>query len=139
MKLNLKPPGGMLLRPTCDDPLSNVAFNFNLRRYTQAAASNLKQSALPVLLQGDVFRVTIDATVRTLTIQRRVPIVESSEMTDATRHVHTWEPAICMQLNDIANGTRGASSTAAGGQAPPLALTVSLKYASDECHLIARD
>jgi len=102
----------------------------------QAASSNLEESALPVLLQGDVFRVTVDATARALTIQRRVPVVRS-EMT--ARHVHKWEPAICMTLHDIADGTSGASSTAAGGQAPPLALTVSLKYASDECHLIARD
>jgi hypothetical protein len=36
MKRNLKPPGTEHLILKCDDPLSNVAFNFNLRRYTKA-------------------------------------------------------------------------------------------------------
>ena len=30
----LKAPGSMLLKLRCDGPLSSVAFNFNLRRYT---------------------------------------------------------------------------------------------------------
>jgi len=34
MKPVLKAPGSMLLKLRCDGPLSNFAFNFNLRRYT---------------------------------------------------------------------------------------------------------
>jgi hypothetical protein len=34
----LKPPGLMLLKLRCDGPLSKVAFNFNLRRYSVGAA-----------------------------------------------------------------------------------------------------
>jgi hypothetical protein len=34
MKSVLKAPGTMLLKLGYDEPLSNVAFNFNLRRYT---------------------------------------------------------------------------------------------------------
>ena len=34
----LKAPGSMLLKLRCDGPLSNVAFNFNLRRYSLASA-----------------------------------------------------------------------------------------------------
>ena len=33
----LKAPGSMLLKLRCDGPLSNFAFNFNLRRYVKAA------------------------------------------------------------------------------------------------------
>ena len=36
-KLKLKPPGTKRWKPTCDIMLSNCAFKFNLRRYTQAA------------------------------------------------------------------------------------------------------
>ena len=36
VKLNLKPPGTERLKVQCDDPLSDFAFNFNLRRYVQA-------------------------------------------------------------------------------------------------------
>ena len=31
----LKPPGTMLLKLICDEPLSNVGFKFNLRRYNE--------------------------------------------------------------------------------------------------------
>jgi hypothetical protein len=34
MKPKLKPPGTELLKLGCDGPLSNFAFNFNLRRFT---------------------------------------------------------------------------------------------------------
>jgi len=35
IKSTLKPPGTMRLKLSCDKPLSNVAFKFNLRRYNQ--------------------------------------------------------------------------------------------------------
>jgi len=35
MKPVLKAPGTLLLRLGCDEPLSNFAFNINLRRYTE--------------------------------------------------------------------------------------------------------
>ena len=34
MKPVLKPPGSKILKLRCDGPLSNFAFNCNLRRYT---------------------------------------------------------------------------------------------------------
>ena len=34
IKSVLKAPGSMLLKPICDEPLSNFAFKFILRRYT---------------------------------------------------------------------------------------------------------
>jgi len=42
MKLNLQPPGSELLKLKCDGPLSNFAFNFNLRRYTEVVQETLK-------------------------------------------------------------------------------------------------
>ena len=33
IKPTLKAPGAKCLKLTCDEPLSNFAFNFNLRRY----------------------------------------------------------------------------------------------------------
>jgi hypothetical protein len=36
----LKAPGSMLLKVRCDEPLSNVAFNFNLRCYSVGVASS---------------------------------------------------------------------------------------------------
>jgi hypothetical protein len=33
IKPKLKPPGSARLKPECDDPLSRLAFKFNLRRY----------------------------------------------------------------------------------------------------------
>jgi len=100
---------------------------FAVRGSTGTTSTCADESALPALRQGDVFRVTVDATERALIIRRRVPI-DDSEMSDAAPHVHEWEPAICLRLND-----------GDGSSSEPLALTVSLKYASDECHLIARD
>ena len=38
IKPTLKAPGIKLLKLKCDKPLSNFAFNFNLRRYTQVSA-----------------------------------------------------------------------------------------------------
>jgi hypothetical protein len=38
IKLTLKAPVTKLLKLKCDDPLSNFAFNFNLRRYTTVSA-----------------------------------------------------------------------------------------------------
>jgi hypothetical protein len=43
MKLNLNPPGSELLKLNCDDPISNFAFNLNLRRY-----KTVKQAGVPV-------------------------------------------------------------------------------------------
>jgi len=37
----LKAPGTILVKLRCDGPLSNVAFNFNLRRQTSAAVEQL--------------------------------------------------------------------------------------------------
>jgi hypothetical protein len=36
IKPKLKPPGTQRLKLNCDAPLSNFAFNFNLRRYIEA-------------------------------------------------------------------------------------------------------
>jgi hypothetical protein len=46
----LKPPGIMLLKLIYNEPLSNFAFDFNLRRYTKAAkaAPAAPVSAAPV-------------------------------------------------------------------------------------------
>jgi formate--tetrahydrofolate ligase len=40
IKPALKPPGSMCLKLKCDILLSNVAFNFNLRRYTSGSRSS---------------------------------------------------------------------------------------------------
>ena len=39
IKPTLKPPGTHRLKRECDEPLSNFAFNFNLRGYTQGVKS----------------------------------------------------------------------------------------------------
>ena len=36
IKLNLKPPGTKRLKLKCDVPLSDLAFKFHLRHYTEA-------------------------------------------------------------------------------------------------------
>ena len=50
-----KPPGVKCLKPIRDDPLSNFAFNFNLRRYgevlvTTPALSTMPPPAVPVVI-----------------------------------------------------------------------------------------
>ena len=47
IKPTLKAPGTKLLKLKCDKPLSNFAFEFNLRRYTKAqAVRNFTESRL---------------------------------------------------------------------------------------------
>jgi len=41
IKPTLKAPGTKRLKLKCDEPLSNFAFNFKLRRYTMAPPSNV--------------------------------------------------------------------------------------------------
>jgi len=41
MQLNLKPHGIERLKLECDDPLSNFAFNFNLRRYNEVTGKHV--------------------------------------------------------------------------------------------------
>jgi hypothetical protein len=41
MKPVLKPPGPMLLKLIYEEPLSNFAFNFNLRRYNPVAVAGI--------------------------------------------------------------------------------------------------
>ena len=60
MKPVLKAPGTMLLKLIYDEPLSNFAFNFNLRRYAKATdfgCSKLRR-ALPAVMSVD--RVTVN-------------------------------------------------------------------------------
>jgi hypothetical protein len=52
MKLVLKGPGTSAMKPRFDEPLSKCTFNFNLRRYTPAAATAAgDQAALDELLR----------------------------------------------------------------------------------------
>ena len=63
MKPVLKPPGTMLLKLRYDGPLSNVAFNFSLRRYILGLKKEdkLREEKLRSILQkmmfGNVSRV----------------------------------------------------------------------------------
>ena len=51
IKPTLKAPGTKRLKPKCDEPLSNFAFNFNLRRYTTEFADTTLQWSLWTLLE----------------------------------------------------------------------------------------
>jgi len=46
MKPVLKAPGPMLLKLICDEPLSNFAFNFNLRHYDQEGEARKRHEEL---------------------------------------------------------------------------------------------
>jgi hypothetical protein len=62
MTPKLKPPGTKRLKLKCDEPLSDFAFKFNLRRYTLEALAVLrKASAYPV----DQLRAQTDKTFDT--------------------------------------------------------------------------
>ena len=45
IKPTLKPPGTKLLKPEYDEPLSNFAFSFNLRRYTAVSGADATDAA----------------------------------------------------------------------------------------------
>jgi hypothetical protein len=64
MKPKLKPPGIELLNLKCDDPLSNFAFNVNLRRYTLALPPRYQAVplALAVYLAGASTRPLFSST-----------------------------------------------------------------------------
>ena len=47
------------MRLNCDGPLSNVAFNFNLRRYSLVALVAAKLSGRPVLVEVGRCRLTL--------------------------------------------------------------------------------
>ena len=44
VKPTLKPPGTKRLKLKCDEPLSNFAFNFNLRRYIEQTATTWEET-----------------------------------------------------------------------------------------------
>ena len=44
IKSTLKPPGTKRRKLNCDEPLSNVAFNLNLRRYNEGRENFLEQA-----------------------------------------------------------------------------------------------
>ena len=46
IKPTLKAPGTKRLKLKCDEPLSNVAFNFNLRRYSVVSADRCRLTSL---------------------------------------------------------------------------------------------
>jgi hypothetical protein len=48
IKPTLKPPRTKRLKRKCDEPLSNFAFNINLRRYTEQVVLFLKDSLFRV-------------------------------------------------------------------------------------------
>jgi hypothetical protein len=52
MKPKLKPPGTEHLKLRCDEALSNLAFNFNLRRYSMVRAYIHYQNSATVELSS---------------------------------------------------------------------------------------
>jgi hypothetical protein len=64
MKFNLKPPGTERLRLKCDDPLSNFAFSFSLRRYTPADRAAARDRAVTMTsLVGGSLRIMTQLTL----------------------------------------------------------------------------
>jgi len=58
IKLKMNPPGTERLKLKYDDPLSNFAFRFNLRRYNTAVSFNGADASVAVTLTGAVLTLS---------------------------------------------------------------------------------
>jgi len=77
-KPKLKPPGTKRLKLKCDKLLSNFAFNFNLRRYTESTPPAVPPTRLPQpppSPQVGLCRLTLSKTIL------KAPMVSALETT----------------------------------------------------------
>ena len=74
IKIKLKPPGTKRLKLNCDEPLSSVAFNFNLRRYNEGQVHFDDVTVTEAAKAGGVLRTCTRRTLHSVPTNRAFTI-----------------------------------------------------------------